>query len=549
MTSPASGQKQNLQALQKAKFDFGLEAAQDMEQLLKKISHIKFNTPAAWKAYYYQLLFILAYPASKAVYEKACSELNRIADYLKGNKAIAARLPHSGLPHTAVTGCFSCYLNYCLMREDESSITIHSIEGDKEQITHFLQAKLTGIEKEMLSEEILGWKAWLKLFAGKTKQEQLAFILQQTFDPANIAGMEAAFAVFRLYTKTVLQNNFSAFMSDTGKLAKLFYHEQGLDRRTIADVFNFEKKAIRPINTTIAQKQQLVKLARSAIYPLFKETDPFTYAQVSETEYFQCGRGISVALFYMLPEKKLELESYAGYLLLKNNIPLAYGGGWVLGRQCRFGLNILPYARGGESALICQTLMQVFVRQFAVKSFVIEPFQLGKNNAEGIQSAAFWFYYKLGFRPMQHSLAHLAESEFKKLKGRNNYRCSRAILARLSHSLMTLQSTTTSGADKSFYDINAISKAVTHHIKASYQNNRKQATVKMKQKFAELKKDLPLSLLLIADLLHKTDKKSLSQLKLLAAILTQKKQAERAATLALQQQKNFLQWLQEAGVL
>ena len=32
--------------------------------------------------------------------------------------------------------------------------------------------------------------------------------------------------------------------------------------------------------------------------------------------------------------------------------------------------------------------------------FVVEPSQFGGTNKEGLLSGAFWFYYRLGFRPI-----------------------------------------------------------------------------------------------------------------------------------------------------
>ena len=37
---------------------------------------------------------------------------------------------------------------------------------------------------------------------------------------------------------------------------------------------------------------------------------------------------------------------------------------------------------------------------FGCDSFAIDPYQLGHHNAEGLSSGAWWFYYKLGFRPI-----------------------------------------------------------------------------------------------------------------------------------------------------
>ena len=44
---------------------------------------------------------------------------------------------------------------------------------------------------------------------------------------------------------------------------------------------------------------------------------------------------------------------------------------------------------------------------FGSDTFAIYPYQLGHENDEGLQSGAWWFYYKLGFRPREPSIAPL----------------------------------------------------------------------------------------------------------------------------------------------
>ena len=62
------------------------------------------------------------------------------------------------------------------------------------------------------------------------------------------------------------------------------------------------------------------------------------------------------------------------------------------------------YVSGGERSwllplLFAPRLLAARAHLFGTRSFSIEPYQLGKNNDEGIASGAWWFYAKLGFRP------------------------------------------------------------------------------------------------------------------------------------------------------
>jgi hypothetical protein len=141
----------------------------------------------------------------------------------------------------------------------------------------------------------------------------------------------------------------------------------------------------------MADRSALIDLARGALASVLGETDPFTHANTGEVECHDMGGGVQVALFACVPAHKLALEAYVGYLVIKNQVPVAYGGGWVLGRQARFGINVLPPFRGGESAVLLAQLLRLYAQRFDLKLFLVEPYQIGLGNPDGIRSGAFWF--------------------------------------------------------------------------------------------------------------------------------------------------------------
>src|SRR5262249_30536112 len=65
------------------------------------------------------------------------------------------------------------------------------------------------------------------------------------------------------------------------------------------------------------------------------------------------------------------------------------------------------------------------------------PYQLGFENEEAIDSGAFWFYRKLGFRPTDADVARLVAREEERLAADPGYRTPRRILRRLvTHNLL-----------------------------------------------------------------------------------------------------------------
>ena len=62
----------------------------------------------------------------------------------------------------------------------------------------------------------------------------------------------------------------------------------------------------------------------------------------------------------------------------------------------------------------------------------VYPYQLGHDNEEAIESGAFWFYRKLGFRSGRADLQRLVEREEQKIAANRNYRTSARMLKRFA---------------------------------------------------------------------------------------------------------------------
>src|SRR5262249_15242303 len=72
-----------------------------------------------------------------------------------------------------------------------------------------------------------------------------------------------------------------------------------------------------------------------------------------------------------------------------------------------------------------------------VTSFSIDPYQLGFENPEAIDSGAFWFYRKLGFRPTHPDVAAFLAREERRIAANPAHRSSPRTLARLvTHNLL-----------------------------------------------------------------------------------------------------------------
>ena len=94
--------------------------------------------------------------------------------------------------------------------------------------------------------------------------------------------------------------------------------------------------------------------------------------------------------------------------------------------------NVFETFRGGESARIYGRVLSMARHLFGADTFAIDPFQLGHANPEGQKSGAFWFYYKLGFRPVDAEVLRLVREERRRLARHPRERSSPRTMHRLS---------------------------------------------------------------------------------------------------------------------
>jgi hypothetical protein len=262
-----------------------------------------------------------------------------------------------------------------------------------------------------------------------------------------------------------------------------FFHVNGLQRGVdLLSVVN--EPVAKPVQLSARQQKDLIDTARTVLATLHRETDPVTYA--TAVELFDLGRGLRIALFHLEVAHRLPFDSYVGFMAFRNGVPLAYGGAWIFPGRSKVGINVFPALRGGESAWFFAQLLRLYRQRFGVDRFEAENYQLGHNNPDGLKSGAYWFYYKLGFRPVIKALQRTAEREFRKLSARKGYRVPLKLLKELvEHGLELI----ISESDAVLMDTAALTMAVQRHMVERYDGDRLLA---MRRALDRLGKALPL---------------------------------------------------------
>ena len=382
------------------------------------------------------LLYLKAFPQSNEIAELSDSTLRSMEKYLLGevrkkNRKVLKAIENTGMSGSKVVASFSYDLINCLNESFPDAIVYDSCAIDSEEYFSILQTLLPSPLKEHFMEG--GWSTvdeWLDAMCNKDRHRKLNLILT-LFREAAIpkAQCDLLFDRLQLYIEADLTRMPSRSNIFLPVSSPYIHHDGILKKVDVSSVIHSEIEEDHSV--TIEERKRIVSAVRWTLFALFRETDPGTYADLHDVRVFNVGRGLQIVLLGMKHEWRNPVDAYIGFMAFKNGCPYAYGGAWMLGPMAKIGINIFPAYRGGESAFFFAQLMRVYQQVFQPEYFVAEPYQVGRDNPEGIETGAFWFYYRLGYRPIKPILKKLAATEFEKLKSGKVKKSSAVVLRKL----------------------------------------------------------------------------------------------------------------------
>jgi hypothetical protein len=163
-----------------------------------------------------------------------------------------------------------------------------------------------------------------------------------------------------------------------------------------------------------------------------RDLDNFSYGDPRDVRMVDWGDGLAFACIGLLPERRLMLESVYAFLTLKNGVPIGYVLNSALFNSAEIAYNVFETFRGAEAGLVYGRVLATVRHLFGVDTFTIYPYQLGEGNEEAIESGAWWFYQKMGFRPKDEATRKLMDREVAAARRRPGHRSSRANLHALA---------------------------------------------------------------------------------------------------------------------
>jgi hypothetical protein len=213
----------------------------------------------------------------------------------------------------------------------------------------------------------------------------------------------------------------------------VYYHNAPLTSRSqvsMADELTQPPVQLKELSRQ--QGEQVMVMIREVMLVRYRELYGTTLGDPASVVRADLGRGVSIYLWNLPPDRRLPLRAYVAGLTLKNGVPINYIEAMGLCEWMEVGFNTFYTFRGGEAGWIYAQVLRCLCHLMGTTCVSVYPYQLGHDNEEAIESGAFWFYRKLGFRPGRADLLRLAEREEGKIAADSKYRTPARTLRRLA---------------------------------------------------------------------------------------------------------------------
>jgi hypothetical protein len=411
------------------------------QKVLAQLGRRRFPDAASLIRFHEILLFLRAYPHNSAIRRKSeelLASFHKRVNSLRASGADVSAFadpPVSGIAGTAFSSIWGYDIVRYLAARYPSQVEIdwEGYEGE-ELLVSVLKSFLPLFEDGAYVVSPVPYLAWIRA-AKRPNETNLAWLLRQ-FEHLEIAEREKAslFDSLKLWVNWKLGNSPATRTKMRLRVSKTFYHDGPLIKRSeVSLARELEEGLPLPLEKlSRAGGEKLVSLGRDMMSVRYRELYGFTYGDPRHVLRAAAGRGVEFVIWGLPPERRLPLLGYHAVLILKNGVPAGYAESLALFERTEVGVNLFYTFRDGESAWIYARLLR-FLRQYLhVSVFSVEPYQLGSHNEEGIEAGAFWFYRKLGFRPIQSQVARLVAREERKLANRPDYRTPARILRQLA---------------------------------------------------------------------------------------------------------------------
>jgi hypothetical protein len=462
-----------LDQLDELKRKFGEGQERKVERTVSQLARQRFSDAQSLIRYHEILLFIRAYPQSAEILRQIEKALASFVDHVRLLHEMGADLSPldhpevSGTAGTSVTDTFSYYIVRWLLKLHPAEVKFDwDWFEDEYRLAETWPRFMPLLEEDAFVEANVPYVEWLRAASvGGRGKNELAWLIER-FESLSVTDKERAelYDSLKLYVRWTPSNK----STRTGMklpVREVYYHRQPLiQRRDISLRPELESTPPSFKKLSPPEGQAILDLTRETSTVRYRELYGFTHGDAKRIFQTSIGRGVDLFLVGVASGLRLPLRAYHAAVIFKNGVPIGYFEGISLFERMESGFNLYYSFRDGETAWLYARTLNIFRHLLGVTAFSLDPYQIGHENEEGIESGAFWFYRKLGFRPTQPELLELTLAEERKMTRRPSYRTSKAVLRRLAGGPMIFELDESTVGDWDRFQVRSIGLTVQRRM-------------------------------------------------------------------------------------
>ncbi|MGA8866476.1 MAG: hypothetical protein WB510_05885 [Candidatus Sulfotelmatobacter sp.] len=451
---------QLLTQLETAWNNFGPGAAARIARLLIQLSRLQFTDPRHLIRFHEALLFLRAFPQSQALVARVEHLLNtfrrRIEELqsLRAGMSLFDDFDTSGISGTTMQDTLSFDVAQWLVRRIPRNVDIawddywDDFQADRARGNTWPRF-IPLLEEDADVEANIPWLSWLD--AARGRQHPLEWLLARFEQlPLTARARAELYDSLRLPVRWRLANLKLSRTRNWTRPRHFYFHDAPLLQRSqVSLAQELARPAPRLEKLSPRDGKSVMHAIREVMLVRYRELYGTTLGDPRSVVCADLGRGVVIHLWNLPPGRRLPLRAYVAGFTLKNGVPINYIEAIGLCEWIEVGFNTFYTYRQGETAWIYAQALRCLHALTGATTISIYPYQIGQNNDEAIDSGAFWFYRKLGFRPGRADLQKLCEREEVKIAANPQYRTPKKTLKRLAEAYMFYEwdrPTTPSGA-------------------------------------------------------------------------------------------------------
>ena len=467
-----------LAELEAAKRNFGSGGAK-VSRALTSLANSHLAEAESLIHFHETLLFLRAYPPNATILnlvERSLRSFNqRVARLVEADADLSAldNPEVSGIAGGSVTSNFSYAIVRWLVAKYPTQLSIDwDWFEEEDRFGATMPRFLPLLEDDAMVEAHVPFQEWLDAARGRTRE--LTWLIQQ-FESLPLPDRRKAelYDALKLHVTWRFGARASRTLMRQSRRPTFFHDKPLIQRREISLSRELSSPLIPIQRLSRREGEKILDLARETSAVRYRELHGFTYGDAGRVLKAELGRGTEVFVTGVPPENRLPLRAYHAALVFKNGVPVAYFEGLSICERMESGFNLYYTFRDGETAWLYVRILRLMRQLLGVTVFSIDPYQVGHENEEGIESGAFWFYRKLGFRPVNPALMELTNAEEQKLRANAGYRTPPRTLRKLAsgHMLFELPGETSKQWDR--FHVRRIGLAVQRRMARDFDGDSK----------------------------------------------------------------------------